>query len=390
MRCLIIFAFLVTLSVSSHVIPVGVTVGLTPYSHPIQTLYHAQDNFGQYVYGYATPTSSKSETKTADGVTRGGYSYIDSNGHLQTVQYTADAVNGFRVAATNLPRDLPDVAYAKAKHIADYEAVKSEHAQLAALRAVPYSNPIAVPIHDVSAIPFHQQVPQPVTDLPEVVLARNQHLAALEAAYANANAPVIPQPVQDLPEVVKARAEHLAAVEETKVRNAAINAEVALGPVPAEISGAVVPVQTAYSSYAAPAHPVAHSSQISYTPVLYGSPSSQYHAQDNYGQYSYGYLDPFSSKQETRTADGVTRGGYSYIDAHGVVQTVHYVADALNGFRVAATNLPHSNSGAVLHPQVPVAPSTAHVVAVKGSPSLDNDGSKSVLSGHLYSHEVVY
>nr|CAI5849069.1 unnamed protein product [Callosobruchus analis] len=38
--------------------------------HPIYSLHHAQDKLGQYVYGYATPTSAKSETKGADGVTR--------------------------------------------------------------------------------------------------------------------------------------------------------------------------------------------------------------------------------------------------------------------------------------------------------------------------------
>ncbi|CAH1969347.1 unnamed protein product [Acanthoscelides obtectus] len=56
--------------------PVGVSVGLpeTPERperyHPIYSLHHAQDKLGQYVYGYATPTAAKSETKSADGVTR--------------------------------------------------------------------------------------------------------------------------------------------------------------------------------------------------------------------------------------------------------------------------------------------------------------------------------
>merc|ERR1712228_302094 len=67
--------------------------------------------------------------------------------------------------------------------------------------------------------------------------------------------------------------------------------------------------------------------------------NSQYHAQDDFGQYNYGYSDPNSVKQEIKTADGVTRGAYSYVDANGIVQTVNYIADAL-GFRVGATNLP--------------------------------------------------
>lgn len=65
---------------------------------------------------------------------------------LQTVQYVADPLHGFRVAATNLPQDLPEVAYAKARHFAAYEATKAEHAAIAAQRTVEYSNPIAVGI----------------------------------------------------------------------------------------------------------------------------------------------------------------------------------------------------------------------------------------------------
>ena len=48
-----------------------------------------------------------------------------------------------------------------------------------------------------------------------------------------------------------------------------------------------------------------------------------------------------------KTADGVTRGSYSYIDANGILQSVNYISDAM-GFRVAATNLPvHHVEGAV-------------------------------------------
>lgn len=75
-------------------------------------------------------------------------------------------------------------------------------------------------------------------------------------------------------------------------------------------------------------------------PALLPAAHSQYHAQDELGQYSYGYTGGPSSKHEARTADGITRGGYSYIDSNGIVQSVSYVSDPVNGFRVAATNLP--------------------------------------------------
>jgi len=67
--------------------------------------------------------------------------------------------------------------------------------------------------------------------------------------------------------------------------------------------------------------------------------NSQYHAQDDLGQYNYGFSNPTQTKQELKTADGVTRGSYSYVDANGILQTVNYISDAM-GFRVAATNLP--------------------------------------------------
>ncbi|XP_037091372.1 cuticle protein 7-like [Pollicipes pollicipes] len=63
---------------------------------------HAQDELGQYNYGYATGTSAKKEVKTADGVVRGSYSYVDAYGQPQHVKYVSDAL-GFRVQATNLP-----------------------------------------------------------------------------------------------------------------------------------------------------------------------------------------------------------------------------------------------------------------------------------------------
>uniref|UniRef100_A0A6P4EH52 Uncharacterized protein LOC108043343 n=1 Tax=Drosophila rhopaloa TaxID=1041015 RepID=A0A6P4EH52_DRORH len=65
----------------------------------------------------------------------------------------------------------------------------------------------------------------------------------------------------------------------------------------------------------------------------------QYIAKDRFGQYAFGYSEPLSSKQETRTIDGTTQGTYSYVDAEGKLQTVNYLADN-EGFHVAATNLP--------------------------------------------------
>ena len=117
------------------------------------------------------------------------------------------------------------------------------------------------------------------------------------------------------------------------------------------------------------------------------SANSQFHAQNDFGQYNYGFSNPTQTKQEVKTADGITRGSYSYVDAnnliqskiriftrrvngnrtenltrrnlHGIftaadgivrgayqyldsegdIQTVNYIADNL-GFKVAGTSLP--------------------------------------------------
>lgn len=120
--------------------PLAYTAPVVPVS--VSSQYHAQDNIGQYSYGYADGLSSKAESRSLDGITRGAYSYVDAEGKLQSVHYTADDVNGFQVAATNLPvaplapvvktidvpkpvEDTPEVAKAKEEHFAAVEEVKA-------------------------------------------------------------------------------------------------------------------------------------------------------------------------------------------------------------------------------------------------------------------------
>ena len=71
------------------------------------------------------------------------------------------------------------------------------------------------------------------------------------------------------------------------------------------------------------------------------NPSSQFHAQDEFGNFQYGYSNINSQKHETGNAYGGVSGSYSYVDANGIVQTINYIADEL-GFRVQGTNLPTS------------------------------------------------
>ena len=92
--------------------------------------------------------------------------------------------------------------------------------------------------------------------------------------------------------------------------------------------------------------------------------ASQHHAQDELGQYEYGFNTGNIAKQELKTADGITRGSYSYVDANGVLQTTNYISDDVFGFRVAATNLPQHVVPAAEAPVAAVAPAAAPVAPV--------------------------
>merc|ERR1712123_235472 len=119
------------------------------------------------------------------------------------------------------------------------------------------------------------------------------------------------------------------------------------------IMRAFVAISTLFSCAAAQyAHaglPYAAAPAVAAAPYAPYVPSSQFQAQDEFGNLNYGYANLNSAKQETgNTYAGVT-GGYSYVDANGQLQKVEYIADGA-GFRVADSRLP------VFNPDLPVAP----------------------------------
>lgn len=93
---------------------------------------------------------------------------------------------------------------------------------------------------------------------------------------------------------------------------------------------------------------------ISAPAVSYAVPSvtkTQYHAQDELGQASYGYAHPGQAHAAVRDAAGNVRGSYAYINPEGKEVRVEYVADG-GGFRVASNALPVSPVHPVAVPQV--------------------------------------
>jgi len=127
-------------------------------------------------------------------------------------------------------------------------------------------------------------------------------------------------------------------------------APVAVAAAPAAYAAAPVAVAAAPAAYAA-ADPVAVAAAAPIAAPIAGPVSSQFQAQDEFGNLAYGYQNINSAKQEQGNAYGGVQGSYTYADEAGV-HTVNYVADDF-GFRVAGDNLPVAP---VYNAALPVAP----------------------------------
>merc|ERR1712086_1238899 len=133
-------------------------------------------------------------------------------------------------------------------------------------------------------------------------------------------------------------------------------APVAYAAAPAAYAAApavYAPYAAAPAAYAAA--PVAYAAAPIAAPIA-GPVSSQFQAQDEFGNVAYGYQNINSAKQEQGNAYGGVTGSYTYADEAGV-HTVNYVADDL-GFRVSGDNLPVAP---VYNAALPVAP--VHIAA---------------------------
>jgi len=135
---------------------------VVPYAPSSQ--FQAQDEFGNLQYGYSNINAVKHEVGNAYGGVTGGYSYVDANGALQRVEYIADGA-GFRVADSRLP-----VAPV-------YDGVAPEFNPEPLVAPTFNPEPLVAPVYDGVA-------PEPVQDTPEVAAAKAAHLAAVEAAKA--------------------------------------------------------------------------------------------------------------------------------------------------------------------------------------------------------------
>merc|ERR1712027_137472 len=200
---------------------------------------------------------------------------------------------------------------------------------------VPAAPLIASPPVPVVSQPLFHSIPAPAAPLP---------LQLLNAG------PILQQAPIPVPHVAPAPLVH--SVPQPVLHSAPAPIQVAApafapAPLPLGVAPAPLPLAAAPAPLAPAPLPIP------------ASPSSQFHAQDEFGQFSFGYENINSAKTETKDAFGVTRGSYQYVDANGILQTVNYIADPVNGFRVAGTNIPVApaapNIALPVAPEVPVA-----------------------------------
>ncbi|XP_071537545.1 uncharacterized protein [Panulirus ornatus] len=130
--------------------PIPGPYNMAPFASmaPIYSQYGAQNEFGQYAFGYNAGFNARAEMRDAFGNVRGSFNYLDANGQMQSQQYVADAL-GFRVAGTNLPEApapavpeySPEVAAARAAHQAAHDEATAGTRQKRSLMVAPNATP---------------------------------------------------------------------------------------------------------------------------------------------------------------------------------------------------------------------------------------------------------
>ncbi|XP_063585299.1 uncharacterized protein LOC134762682 [Penaeus indicus] len=465
---------------------------------PAASQYHAQDELGQYSFGYSGGPSSRSESRDAYGNVRGSFSYVDSYGNVQSQHYVADDY-GFRVSGTNLPRHKRSYGtypastgpLATVSHVAPvvhaaptfvsaasplggfsygHHAVPS-FASYRSHVAHPFVNvlrhkrsygtfpastgPLSTVSHLTPVVHAAPAVAPVVHAVSPVVHAAHAVAPVVHAAHAvspvvhaaHAVAPAF-SPTYELPlwtpqssirhqlqeplgspsadqscGLLKEGPGSLARLSTTWMdldcviytgggdRGPSDSSLVSGGsspllrrhehPCECWLQGALH-CQAGYLGSSvvshAPAAAVAVHAPVAlaapyvsvghHAPVPLAPAVSQYHAQDELGQYSFGYSGGPSSRSESRDAYGNVRGSFSYVDSYGNVQSRSYVADDF-GFRVIGTDgLRHKRSYGTYPASTGPLATVSHVApVVHAAPTFVSAASP--LGGFSYGHHAV-
>lgn len=249
-----------------------------------------------------------------EGALLAGYSFLDANGHLQTVQYVG---NGFRLSNT-FPASVSKPTTSTTTTTTTTEA--------------PTTTTTELPIQQQLQIGFENRPSHALFSLSPNT-AFSGYPIRNDGYLAHSGYPVAPSNFYGYSHP------YTYSVPST-YEAPATSSYVAPAPLTYTTStyASAAPLTAQYAAYA-PSLPLSRTAVPSLTLAL-PTLQSQYHAQSELGHYEYGYRGLLSAKHEAAAGDGSVAGAYSYLDADGIVQSVRYLSDDVNGFRVAGTNLP--------------------------------------------------
>ncbi|XP_047020565.1 cuticle protein-like [Helicoverpa zea] len=294
-------------SIAYHAAPAPVAYQAAPahiayHAAPVAKVLAAQPEeiaHPKYEYTYSVADShtgdNKSQQESRDGdVVKGSYSFLEADGSVRTVEYTADDHNGFNAVVHN---SAPTAAPVH---------VKAAPLLLKAAPALQYYHPF---------------------DHSSRYLNMFSKIVALCGLVAVCQAGLLPAPVH-YSSAAAVSSQNIVRHDQP-AKHVAVAAPVAYHAVPAVTYHAAPAV--AYHS--APA-PVAYHA----APVV--AHAEEFDAHPKY-EYNYSVADGHTgdnkSQQEVRDGD-VVKGSYSFHEADGSIRTVEYSADDHHGFNAVVHN----------------------------------------------------
>ncbi|XP_076260077.1 uncharacterized protein LOC143196299 [Rhynchophorus ferrugineus] len=309
----------------AYAAPVAKIAAPVAYAAPVAKAVVAEaDAPAHYDYGYSVSdphtgdVKSQQESRRGD-VVKGSYSLVDADGTKRTVEYSADAHNGFNaVVSKEGPVVAPvvaKVAYAAAP--APVVAKVAAPVAYAAPAAVSYAAP--APVVAKVAAPLAYAAPAQVAYAAPAPVA---YSAPAPVAYSAYSAPA--------PVVAKVAAPYAYAAPSYAI--IFHKKHHALRILQLKIDTGIIPWMDNVTDPKAVAAPVAYAPVAK---VLAPEPTAPAH-------YDFGYdvSDPHTgdvkSQQESRRGD-VVKGSYSLVDADGTKRTVKYSSDAHSGFNAVVS-----------------------------------------------------
>ncbi|XP_061728720.1 cuticle protein-like [Cydia pomonella] len=358
-------------AVTYHAAPAPVAYHAAPaavhYSAPIaKVVAHEEIAHPQYEYSYSVADGhsgdNKSQHETRDGdVVKGSYSLKEADGSIRTVEYTADAHNGFNAVVHNTaPTHAPvvvkaaPVVYSAPTYYHHFDSLKFD---LPWCKLQVYKLDHGV-LYSSFTFVKHTNMFSKIVALCAFAAVAQAGLL-VEPHYSSAAAVSSQNIVRhDQPQAI---AHKLVAAP---IAYHAAPAHVAYHATPAPVTYHATPAAVTY--HAAPA-PVAY--HAAPTAVHYSAPIAKVVAHEEIAhpqyEYSYSVADGHSgdnkSQHETRDGD-VVKGSYSLKEADGSIRTVEYTADAHNGFNAVVHNTAPTHAPVVVKaaPVVYSAPTYYH------------------------------